>query len=438
MPVRTPKPGELDPIETASRDELIALQRQRLAWSLQHAYEHVPHYRRKFDAAGVHPHDLTSLADLARFPFTTKQDLRDTYPFGMFAVPREQVVRIHASSGTTGRPTVVGYTARDIDMWATVMARSIRAAGGRAGDIIHVAYGYGLFTGGLGAHYGAERLGATVIPMSGGMTERQVALIQDFKPSIIMVTPSYMLAIAEEMQKQGIDPKQSSLQIGIFGAEPWTPAMRKAIEAELDIDAIDIYGLSEIIGPGVAQECIETKDGLTVWEDHFYPEIVDPVTGAVLPEGEKGELVFTSLTKEALPMIRYRTRDLTRLLPPTARSMRRIEKITGRSDDMLIIRGVNVFPTQVEELILKQPELAPHYLLEVTRPGALDELTVHVEMGAGLGHGSQEARHAAARALEHSIKGYIGVTATVRLALPGGIERSLGKAKRVLDKRPKV
>jgi len=437
MPVRTPKPGELEPIETASRDELTALQQQRLLWSLQHAYEHVPHYRRQFDAAGVHPRDLASLADLARFPFTTKQDLRDNYPFAMFAVPREQVVRIHASSGTTGRPTVVGYTARDIDSWATVMARSIRAAGGRAGDIIHVAYGYGLFTGGLGAHYGAEKLGATVIPMSGGMTERQVALIQDFKPDIIMVTPSYMLAIAEEMQRQGIDPKQCSLQVGIFGAEPWTPAMRMAIEAQLDIDAIDIYGLSEIIGPGVAQECIETKDGLTVWEDHFYPEIVDPESGAVLPEGEKGELVFTSLTKEALPMIRYRTRDLTRLLPPTARSMRRIEKITGRSDDMLIIRGVNLFPTQVEELILKQPELAPHYLLEVTRPGALDELTVHVEMGADLGHGSQEARHAATRALEHNIKAYIGVTATVRLALPGGIERSLGKAKRVLDKRPK-
>jgi len=437
MTVRTPRPGELEAIETASRDELTALQQKRLAWSLQHAYEHVPHYRRKFDAAGMHPRDFASLADLARFPFTTKQDLRDTYPFGMFAVPREQVVRIHASSGTTGRPTVVGYTAGDVDMWATVMARSIRAAGGRAGDIIHVAYGYGLFTGGLGAHYGAEKLGATVIPMSGGMTERQVALIQDFKPSIIMVTPSYMLAITEEMQKQGIDPKQTSLEIGMFGAEPWTPAMRAAIEAALDIDAIDIYGLSEIIGPGVAQECIETKDGLTVWEDHFFPEIVDPETGAVLPEGAKGELVFTSLTKEALPMIRYRTRDLTRLLPPTARSMRRIEKITGRSDDMLIIRGVNVFPTQVEELILKQPELAPHYLLEVTRPGALDELTVHVEMGAGLGRGSQEARHAAARALEHSIKGYIGVTATVRLALPGGIERSLGKAKRVLDKRPK-
>jgi len=437
MPVRTPKPGELEPIETASRDELTALQQRRLLWSLQHAYEHVPHYRRQFDAAGVHPRDLASLADLARFPFTTKQDLRDNYPFAMFAVPREQVVRIHASSGTTGRPTVVGYTARDIDTWATVMARSIRAAGGRAGDIIHVAYGYGLFTGGLGAHYGAEKLGATVIPMSGGMTERQVALIQDFKPDIIMVTPSYMLAIAEEMQRQGIDPKQCSLQVGIFGAEPWTPAMRMAIEAQLDIDAIDIYGLSEIIGPGVAQECIETKDGLTVWEDHFYPEIVDPESGAVLPEGEKGELVFTSLTKEALPMIRYRTRDLTRLLPPTARSMRRIEKITGRSDDMLIIRGVNLFPTQVEELILKQPELAPHYLLEVTRPGALDELTVHVEMGADLGHGSQEARHATARALEHNIKAYIGVTATVRLALPGGIERSLGKAKRVLDKRPK-
>jgi len=437
MPVRRPIPGELEPIETASRDALVALQLERLKWSLLHAYERVPHYRRKFDAAGVHPRDVRSLADLARFPFTTKQDLRDNYPFAMFAVPREQVVRIHASSGTTGRPTVVGYTARDIDLWSAVMARSIRAAGGRAGDIIHVAYGYGLFTGGLGAHYGAERLGATVIPMSGGMTERQVTLIRDFKPSIIMVTPSYMLAIAEEMERQGIDPRECSLRVGIFGAEPWTPAMRTAIEAKLDIDAIDIYGLSEIIGPGVAQECIETKDGLTVWEDHFYPEIVDPSTGAVLPDGEKGELVFTSLTKEALPMVRYRTRDLTRLLPPTARSMRRIEKITGRSDDMLIIRGVNVFPTQVEDLILKQSELAPHYLLEVTRPGAMDEMTVHVEMGAALAEGSQDARHAAARLLEHNIKGYIGVTATVRLALPGGVERSLGKAKRVLDKRPR-
>ena len=437
MPVSRPRPGELEPIETASRDALAALQLERMQWSLAHAYEHVPHYRRKFAAAGVHPRDLKSLADLERFPFTTKQDLRDNYPFAMFAVPREQVVRIHASSGTTGRPTVVGYTARDIDTWSTVMARSIRAAGGRAGDIIHVAYGYGLFTGGLGAHYGAERLGATVIPMSGGMTERQVALIRDFEPSIIMVTPSYMLALAEEMEKQGMDPRRCSLRIGIFGAEPWTPAMRKAIEAKLDIDAIDIYGLSEIIGPGVAQECIETKDGLTVWEDHFYPEVVDPATGAVLPEGERGELVFTTLTKEALPMIRYRTRDLTRLLPPSARAMRRIEKITGRSDDMMIIRGVNVYPTQVEELILKQAELAPHYLIEVTRPGALDEVTVHVEMGTELANGSQDTRHTAARLLEHNVKAYIGVTATVRLALPGGIERSLGKAKRVLDKRPK-
>jgi phenylacetate-CoA ligase len=437
MPVSRPRPGELEPIETASRDALAALQLERMQWSLAHAYKHVPHYRRKFTAAGVHPRDLKSLADLARFPFTTKQDLRDNYPFTMFAVPREQVVRIHASSGTTGRPTVVGYTAKDIDTWSLVMARSIRAAGGRAGDIIHVAYGYGLFTGGLGAHYGAERLGATVIPMSGGMTERQVALMRDFQPTIIMVTPSYMLAIAEEMENQGMDPRRCSLRIGIFGAEPWTPAMRTAIEAKLDIDAIDIYGLSEIIGPGVAQECIETKDGLTVWEDHFYPEIVDPATGAVLPDGERGELVFTTLTKEALPMIRYRTRDLTRLLPPSARAMRRIEKITGRSDDMMIIRGVNVYPTQVEELILKQAELAPHYLIEITRPGALDEMTVHVEMGSELANGSQDNRHAAARALEHSVKAYIGVTATVRLALPGGIERSLGKAKRVLDKRPK-
>ena len=437
MPVRQPLPSELEPIERASTDELRALQLERLRWSARHAYTHVPHYRRKFDAAGVRPDDLVHLDDLARFPFTTKQDLRENYPFGMFAVPRQQVVRVHASSGTTGKPTVVGYTVKDIDTWSTVMARSIRAAGGRAGDIIHVAYGYGLFTGGLGAHYGAERLGATVIPMSGGMTERQVQLIHDFRPDIIMVTPSYMLAIAEEMQRQGMDPRLSSIKIGIFGAEPWTPAMRRAIEQRLDMDAIDIYGLSEIIGPGVAQECIETKDGLTVWEDHFYPEIIDPETGAVLPEGEQGELVFTSLTKEALPMIRYRTRDLTRLLPPTARAMRRIEKITGRSDDMLIIRGVNLFPTQVEELILKQPELSPHYLIEVTRPEALDELTVHVEMGPALAEGSQESRHASARKLEHNIKAYAGVSGTVRLALPGTIERSLGKAKRILDKRPK-
>ncbi len=434
MPVKQPGPGDLEPIETASRDELAALQLERLKESLARAYERVPHYRRKFDAAGVHPADLKTLADLALFPFTTKSDLRDNYPFGMFAVPREQVVRIHASSGTTGKPTVVGYTAKDIDTWATVMARSIRAAGGRAGDIIHVAYGYGLFTGGLGAHYGAERLGATVIPMSGGMTERQVQLIADFKPDIIMVTPSYMLAIAEEMERQGIDPRTTSLEVGIFGAEPWTPAMRKAIEAKLDMDAIDIYGLSEIIGPGVAQECIETKDGLTIWEDHFYPEIVDPETGKVLADGEKGELLFTSLTKEALPMVRYRTRDLTRLLPPTARSMRRMEKITGRSDDMLIIRGVNVFPTQIEELILKAPELEPHYQLEITRPGNLDEMAVVVERSPGAG--ATDGAAAGAK-LAHLIKSLIGVTAEVRVVAPATIERSLGKAKRVVDKRPK-
>jgi phenylacetate-CoA ligase len=437
MPAKMPKPADLDPIERASRDEIAALQLQRLKWSLAHAYDNVAHYRQKFDAAGVHPRDLKSLDDLAQFPFTTKLDLRDNYPFKMFAVPREKVVRIHASSGTTGRPTVVGYTPNDIDMWATVMARSIRAAGGRPGDIVHVAYGYGLFTGGLGAHYGAEKLGLTVIPMSGGMTERQVQLIFDFAPSIIMVTPSYMLAITEEMERQGRDPRSCSLRIGIFGAEPWTPGMRAAIEARTSMDAIDIYGLSEIIGPGVAQECIETKDGLTIWEDHFYPEIIDPETGRVLPQGEKGELVLTSLTKEALPMIRYRTRDLTRLLAPTARSMRRIEKITGRSDDMLIIRGVNVFPTQVEELILKQPELSPHYLLEVTRPQHLDELTVHVEMSADLAGGATDAHVACAGKLEHSIKAYIGVTATVRLAPPAGIERSLGKARRIVDRRPK-
>jgi phenylacetate-CoA ligase len=437
MPVRKPAPGELECIETASRDELQALQLQRLKWTLRHAYDNVVHYRTAFDAAGIRPDDLRTLDDLAKFPFTIKTDLRDHYPFGMFAVPREQIVRIHASSGTTGRPTVVGYTAKDIDTWATVMARSIRAAGGRAGDIVHVAYGYGLFTGGLGAHYGAEKLGCTVIPMSGGMTERQVQLIVDFKPAIIMVTPSYMLAIAEEMERQHVDPRQTSLKVGIFGAEPWTPAMRRAIEAKLDMDAIDIYGLSEIMGPGVAQECIETKDGLTIWEDHFYPEIVDPQTGAVVAEGERGELVFTSLTKEALPMIRYRTRDLTRLLPPSARSMRRMERITGRSDDMVIIRGVNVFPTQVEDLILKQPELAPHYLLEITRPGSLDELTIHVEMCAELARGGQESRQAATKSLEQNIKGYLGVSTTVLLAQPGGIERSVGKAKRVIDKRPK-
>ena len=434
MTVRKPTSGDLERIETASRDELAALQLQRLQWSLKHAYDNVAHYRKAFDRAGVAPEDCRTLADLARFPFTVKSDLRDNYPFGMFAVPRAQVVRVHASSGTTGKPTVVGYTAKDIDTWATVMARSIRAAGGRAGDIIHVAYGYGLFTGGLGAHYGAEKLGATVIPMSGGMTERQVQLIMDFKPDIIMVTPSYMLAIAEEMERQGIDPRKTSLKIGIFGAEPWTPAMRTAIEGKLAMDAIDIYGLSEVMGPGVAQECIETKDGLTIWEDHFYPEIIDPETGAVQPDGEKGELVFTSLTKEALPMIRYRTRDLTRLLPPTARAMRRMEKITGRSDDMLIIRGVNVFPTQVEELILKDRALEPHYQLEITRPGSLDELAVVVERSPGAGAADGDA---AGKRLAHNIKSMIGVTADVRIVAPGGIERSLGKARRVIDKRPK-
>jgi phenylacetate-CoA ligase len=413
----------LEPIETARPDALGALQLERLQWSLQHAYDNVPHYRRKFDAAGVKPDDCRSLEDLARFPFTTKADLRETYPFGLFAVPMDRIVRIHASSGTTGKPTVVGYTAKDIDTWAHLMARSIRAAGARPGDKVHVAYGYGLFTGGLGAHYGAERLGLAVIPLGGGMTERQVQLIQDFKPDIIMVTPSYMLAIADEMQRQGLDPRSCSLRIGIFGAEPWTGEMRRSIESRLALEAIDLYGLSEVMGPGVAQECIETKDGLTVWEDHFYPEIVDPASGEPLAEGDKGELVFTSLTKEALPVIRYRTRDLTRLLPPTARAMRRMDRISGRSDDMLIIRGVNVFPSQIEELILKQPGLSPHYVLEVSKDGPLDHLTVVVE-------GDEKAT----AGLRHSIKSYVGVSADVKI---GTIERSIGKAKRVIDKRPK-
>ena len=435
MPVRQSRPNGLEAIERASADELCAVQLERLRWSLQHAYQNVPHYRRAFDAHGVSPEDVRSLSDLAHFPFTAKVDLRDNYPFGMFAVPREKIARIHASSGTTGKPTVVGYTAADIDTWATVMARSIRAAGGRPGDVVHVAYGYGLFTGGLGAHYGAEKLGCTVIPMSGGMTERQVQLIRDFRPTIIMVTPSYMLAIAEEMERQGIDARASSLEVGIFGAEPWTPTMRAAIEAKLDLDALDIYGLSEVIGPGVAQECIETKDGLTIWEDHFYPEIVDPETGAVLPAGEKGELVLTSLTKEALPIVRYRTRDLTRLLPPTARSMRRIEKIIGRCDDMLIIRGVNVFPTQIEELILNDTALAPHYQLEITRPKTLDEMTVLVERSSAA---SSVSGDAAGAHLAHLIKSLIGVTAEVRVTAPGGVERSQGKAKRIVDKRAKT
>ena len=434
MTARLPRPEELEPIERASTDELRALQLERLRWSVAHAYENVPHYRKAFDARGVHPRDLVQLADLAKFPFTVKTDLRDNYPFGMFAVPREKVVRVHASSGTTGKPTVVGYTRNDIDVWATVMARSIRAAGGRPGDIVHVAYGYGLFTGGLGAHYGAEKLGCTVVPMSGGQTEKQVQLIADFKPDIIMVTPSYMLAIAEEMERQGLDPKTCSLTIGIFGAEPWTPTMREAIESKLAMDAIDIYGLSEVMGPGVAQECIETKDGLTVWEDHFYPEIVDPATGEVLPEGERGELVFTSLTKEALPIVRYRTRDLTRLLPPTARAMRRIEKITGRSEDMMIIRGVNVFPTQVEEIMLRDAALAPHYQIEITRPRNLDEMAVIVERAPSAGSADGDA---AGQRLAHLIKNLIGVTADVKVLPPGGVERSLGKAKRIVDKRPK-
>ena len=436
MVQRTPQPGELEPIERASRDELQALQLERLKWSLKHAYDNVPHYRRAFDEAGVHPDDLETLADLAKFPFTEKKTLRDNYPFGLFAVPREQVVRVHASSGTTGKPTVVGYTQRDIDTWANVVARSIRAAGGRPGDMVHIAYGYGLFTGGLGAHYGAERLGCTVVPMSGGQTEKQVQLIQDFKPSIIMVTPSYMLNIVEEFKRQGLDPAASSLQVGIFGAEPWTDAMRREIEERAGIDAVDIYGLSEVMGPGVASECIESKDGPVIWEDHFYPEIIDPDTGEVLPDGEEGELVFTSLTKEALPIIRYRTRDLTRLLPPTARSMRRMGRINGRSDDMLIIRGVNVFPSQVEELVLQMPALAPHYQLVVTRDGHLDALAVHCELREG--DVAAETRDALARDLQHRIKTYIGVTTTVTLLPAQGIERSLtGKARRVLDKRPK-
>ncbi|MDK6075635.1 phenylacetate--CoA ligase PaaK [Massilia varians] len=436
MVQRNPAPAELEPIERASRDELQALQLERLKWSLRHAYENVPHYRAAFDAAGVHPEDLKSLSDLARFPFTDKKTLRDNYPFGLFAVPREQVVRIHASSGTTGKATVVGYTQRDIDTWAGVVARSIRAAGGRPGDMVHISYGYGLFTGGLGAHYGAEKLGCTVIPMSGGQTEKQVQLIQDFKPSIIMVTPSYMLNIVEEFTRQGIDPATSSLKVGIFGAEPWTDAMRREIEARAGIDAVDIYGLSEVMGPGVASECIESKDGPVIWEDHFYPEIIDPETGEVLPDGAEGELVFTSLSKEALPIIRYRTRDLTRLLPPTSRSMRRMGRITGRSDDMLIIRGVNVFPSQIEEIILKMPALAPQYQLVVARDGHLDTLEVLGELrDASLAAGDVDAL---CRELQHCIKTHVGVSTRVRLMPPGGIERTLtGKARRVVDKRPK-
>jgi phenylacetate-CoA ligase len=430
----SPKPSDLDPIEIASRDEIAALQLSRLRWSLSHAYTNVAHYRQAFDAAGVHPDDLQDLSDLAKFPFTVKQDLRDNYPFGMFAVPRDQVARVHASSGTTGKPTVVGYTAKDIDTWASVVARSMRAAGTRRGDVVHVAYGYGLFTGGLGAHYGAEKLGCTVVPVSGGMTPRQVQLIEDFGASTIMVTPSYALSILDEYREQGRDPRESPLNVGIFGAEPWTNAMRSEIERAFDMHAVDIYGLSEVMGPGVANECVETKDGLHIWEDHFYPEIIDPVTGDVLPDGEMGELVFTSLTKEAFPIIRYRTRDLTRLLPGTARSMRRMEKVTGRSDDMIILRGVNVFPTQIEEQLMATDGLGPHFQLELTRTGRMDAMTVHVE--AAEGPIGSDALAAAGEALKQRIKERVGVSVEIAAHGSGGVPRSQGKAVRIVDNRP--
>ena len=436
MPATRPSSSELDTMETASRDELSALQLRRLRWSLQHAYDNVAPFRAKCVQADVHPEQLRRLEDLSRFPFTSKADLRDNYPFGLFAVPRDQVSRIHASSGTTGQPTVVGYTRNDIDSWATVVARSIRAAGGRRGSMVHIAYGYGLFTGGLGAHYGAERLGCTVVPMSGGQTERQVQLIQDFRPDIIMVTPSYMLNILDEMERRGMDAAACSLRVGIFGAEPWTGLMRQEIERRAGIDAVDIYGLSEVMGPGVASECVESKDGPVIWEDFFYPEIIDPFSGEVLPDGEEGELVLTSLTKEAMPVIRYRTRDLTRLLPPSSRSMRRIGKIVGRSDDMLIIRGVNVFPTQIEEVILRQAGLAPHFYLEVDKDGHLDSLAVFVEREPS-GPARDDAKQLAARQLQHSIKSHVGVTTTVQVVEPMTIERSVGKARRVVDKRPR-
>ena len=430
----SPKPSDLDPIETASVDEIRALQLKRLKWSLSHAYENVPMYRERFDAASVHPDDLQDLSDLARFPFTYKDDLRNNYPFGLFAVPREDIVRIHASSGTTGKPTVVGYTQGDIDMWADMMARSLRASGLRRGDIVHCAYGYGLFTGGLGAHYGIERLGATVIPMGGGQTEKQIGLITDFKPDGIMVTPSYMLNILEAYQEMGRDPRDSSLSVGVFGAEPWTDAMRREIEAAFDMHAVDIYGLSEILGPGVANECVETKDGLHVWEDHFFPEVINPGTGDVVEDGEMGELVFTTLTKEGLPMVRYRTRDLTRLMPGTARTMRRMEKITGRSDDMIILRGVNVFPTQIEEQVLATDGLANHFQIELSKPERLDIMRVHVEC---LPNAADEAaRAAAASALTKRIKDIVGVSTVVDVGSPGTVERSQGKARRVIDNRP--
>ncbi|MFI8304569.1 phenylacetate--CoA ligase PaaK [Streptomyces sp. NPDC085927] len=424
----------LDSAERLGVEELRALQLERLRSSLRHAYDHVPFYRASFDAAGVHPDDCRSLADLSRFPFTTKADLRENYPYGMFAVPRDRIRRLHASSGTTGRPTVVGYTEGDLSMWADMVARSIRAAGGRPGDTVHVAYGYGLFTGGLGAHYGAERLGCTVIPASGGMTARQVQLIQDLKPAVIMVTPSYMLTLLDEFERQGVDPRGTSLRVGIFGAEPWTERMRQEIEERFAIDAVDIYGLSEVIGPGVAQECVETKDGLHIWEDHFLPEVVDPLTGEVLPEGERGELVFTSLTKEAMPVVRYRTRDLTRLLPGTARTFRRMEKVTGRSDDMVILRGVNLFPTQIEEIVLRTPGVAPHFQLRLTREGRMDSLTVRAEARPDA---DAATRAAAARSVEAAVKDGIGVSVGVEIVDPETLERSVGKIRRIVDLRPR-
>ena len=431
----TPDTKTLDPIEIASVDEIRALQLKRLQWSLRHAYENVPMYRQRFDTVGVHPDDLKSLSDLARFPFTYKDDLRANYPFGLFAVPREQIIRVHASSGTTGKPTVVGYTKNDIDMWADMVARSMRASGTKRGDIVHIAYGYGLFTGGLGAHYGAERLGCTVVPVSGGMTERQVTLIEDFKPSTIMVTPSYMLNILEQFKKVGIDPRETSLDVGIFGAEPWTNSMRKEVEAAFDLHAVDIYGLSEVLGPGVANECVETKDGLHIWEDHFYPEVIDPQTGEVLPDGELGELVFTTITKEGLPMIRYRSRDLTRLLPGTARSMRRMGKVTGRSDDMIILRGVNVFPTQIEEQVLAVSSLAPYFQIELSKDGPMDQMKVLVESHPN--SSLTEDKGASSRALGKKIKENIGISVNICVGDPGSVERSQGKARRVVDLRPK-
>ena len=420
----SPKPGDLSAIETASRDEIEALQLERMRWSLTHAYTNVPHYKQSFDAAGVHPDDLKSLADLARFPFTVKTDLRSNYPFGLFAVPRSQINRIHASSGTTGQPTVVGYTKADLAMWDEVMERSLRASGLRAGDLLHNAYGYGLFTGGLGVHGGAEKMGLTVVPVSGGMTKRQVRLIEDFQATGITVTPSYMLSILDEYRRQGLDPRKSPLQVGIFGAEPWTNAMREEVEQSFDMHAVDIYGLSEVMGPGVSCECVESKDGLHIWEDHFYPEIIDPETGAVLPDGSLGELVFTSLSKEAFPIIRYRTRDLTRLLPGTARSMRRMEKVTGRSDDMMILRGVNVFPTQIEEQLMKVPQLAAHFQIELVKKGPMDHMIVHVEGDSAAGD-----------TLATLIKANIGITAEVRAGADNSVARSQGKAVRVIDNR---